>query len=174
MFIDINEIECGEGISFDREIDLADMGGADGDDFSARTVRLAGRLERGDSGVALTARLTAVVGLSCSRCTEPIELPLAIDIALTLVPDAVEYASDQARIEVGDASIFYAKDGKADLRQLAAEQIYLDIPLKPVCKPDCKGLCPQCGANRNGADCGCVLETVDPRLAPLLRFRKRT
>jgi uncharacterized protein len=66
---------------------------------------------------------------------------------------------------------FDCPEGKANLVELVAEQIYLALPLKPVCRADCKGLCPHCGANRNEASCGCQADWIDPRLAPLQRLR---
>jgi uncharacterized protein len=56
---------------------------------------------------------------------------------------------------------------------MVTEQLYLGLPLKPICSPDCRGLCPSCGANRNTDPCDCADEPIDPRLAPLLRFRQR-
>ena len=56
---------------------------------------------------------------------------------------------------------------------MAAEQILLNLPLKPVCEPGCKGLCPTCGVNRNQIECDCRSEAVDPRFAPLLDLKER-
>jgi uncharacterized protein len=172
MFIDINEIER-EGVSFDLPLDLSGVTGTAGDGLRVIGTRMAGRAERGDIGVALRARLEAKVELGCSRCTEPFRVDLAIAFYLTLVPEATEFATGETRIQEEDASLYYTKEHKADLVQIATEQIYLNLPLKPVCKDDCKGLCPQCGANRNCSACGCAGETLDPRLAPLLQFKKR-
>ena len=170
MFIDINEIER-EGISFDRRLDLSFMTVAGADALRVVAASLSGRAEREDVGIILTARLVARTELACSRCTEPFEVEFDLPFRLTLVP---EKAGSEAGEELSeDASLFYAREGKADLAQIAAEQIYLNLPLKPVCKGECKGLCPRCGANRNVTDCGCPGESVDPRLAPLLQFKKR-
>ena len=84
--------------------------------------------------------------------------------------------SDEAGVAVDmveDASTLLAPEGKIGLEDLAIEQLYLNLPLKPVCSTACKGLCPTCGSNRNVTDCGCAREAVDPRLAPLLPFRKK-
>ncbi len=172
MFIDINEIER-EGIAFDRELDLSGIAGASPDLLRVKSARLSGRAEREERGVILTARLEAKVELACSRCTEPFDSDLAVRFVLTLVPDAAEFAPGEARIDDEDASLFYTREGKADLVQIASEQIYLNLPLKPVCRKGCKGLCPQCGTNRNVTECGCTGESIDPRLAPLLQFKKR-
>lgn len=172
MFIDINRIGP-EGISFRQEI-RADTLEAEGED-SVTVVGgvVEGEAARGERGVGLIASLDAVVELSCSRCTERFRADLRTRFELTLVPDAVEFGSGETRVDSDDTSMFYAKEGRADLGEVAAEQIYLNLPLKPVCREGCKGLCPRCGANRNLGDCGCTAEPTDPRLAPLLQFKKR-
>jgi uncharacterized protein len=114
------------------------------------------------------------VRLLCSRCTEAYELPLATDVSLTLVPTGQDAPRDEEGAPEGDEDRrFEVQDGKADLAAIAAEQIYLALPLKPICRPECKGLCPVCGVNRNQEECSCAVEEIDPRLAPLLQFKQR-
>jgi uncharacterized protein len=50
---------------------------------------------------------------------------------------------------------------------MVREQLFLTIPMKRLCREDCGGLCPSCGANRNLTPCECTAEDLDPRLAPL-------
>ena len=97
-------------------------------------------------------------------------------------PDGVRLEGPEARSRLGDgrcveaddeASILVAPEGKIGLEDVATEQLYLNLPLKPICSPACKGLCPECGTNRNLGACECVTEDVDPRLAPLLPFKKK-
>ena len=57
---------------------------------------------------------------------------------------------------------------------LAVEQIYLELPLKPICREDCRGLCTKCGCNRNRVECGCVDESIDPRLLALKSILNRS
>jgi uncharacterized protein len=66
-----------------------------------------------------------------------------------------------------------APEGKIGLEDVASEQLYLNLPLKPICNPSCKGLCPTCGTNRNLGACDCTPEEIDPRLAPLLPFKRK-
>ena len=62
-----------------------------------------------------------------------------------------------------------------DLTDRVREDIILHFPVKPLCRAECRGLCPRCGANlEKGEDCGCPKTSVDPRLAGLDRFRKKT
>lgn len=172
MFIDINEIRH-EGLSFDRPIALPDLSGPGEEKIVVTHATIAGEASRTERGVGLRARLEATVRLGCSRCTEPFEKPLAVEFYLTLVPDTGGSQSGEHRAEPEDATLFQVTGGKADLVAICCEQIYLNLPLKPICKEGCKGLCPHCGANRNSTDCGCAPEAIDPRLAPLLEFKKR-
>ncbi len=61
---------------------------------------------------------------------------------------------------------FY-RDEHIDLNDLLREQFYLALPMKPLCKNDCRGICPQCGANRNLTKCDCNPHIEDPRMAGL-------
>ncbi len=172
MFLDIHEIGR-EGLDFDTRVQLAELEGPGAERIPVRAARLHGRAVRGKRGVELRASLEATVELRCSRCVEPFAAPLAADFFLRLVPEAVEFGFGETRMDPEEATLFYTRDGKADLDAMAAEQMYLCLPLKPVCEQGCRGLCPVCGANRNRAGCRCRAEELDPRLAPLLQFRRK-
>ena len=64
------------------------------------------------------------------------------------------------------------EDGVLDLTPLVREEIIVSTPIAPLCKPDCAGLCPQCGQNLNLGTCNCELDDIDPRFAALLQLRK--
>ena len=147
--------------------------GARADGMAVLAARLSGGAKPGGRGVELAASLEARVQLECSRCLEPFETGISTDFSLTLVPDATEFGVGEARVRDEDISLFYTTEGRASLAEIAAEQIYLGLPLKPVCDAGCQGLCPTCGANKNRIECGCRIEEIDPRLAPLLEFKKR-
>ena len=65
------------------------------------------------------------------------------------------------------------RDEKIDLGEVVREQLYLALPMKPLCQEDCKGLCPVCGVNRNRETCSCQQEWVDPRMAALAELKIR-
>ncbi len=71
-------------------------------------------------------------------------------------------------LEVG----FYQEDGLF-LADVVAEQIHLSLPMKVVCREECRGLCPGCGANLNRERCRCGPRAVDPRLAPLAEWASK-
>ncbi len=159
-----------------RDLDVrVDLPGLTGPDRSALLVRPAhfvGVLEPVDQGVELRGRMEAEVRLGCHRCLEIFERTLNGEFFLQIVGEAVEFGAGEVEIHGGDTTLFYATEGKADLAEILTEQAYLAMPLKAVCRPDCRGLCPTCGVNRNGIECDCQEGAVDPRLAPLLAFKK--
>lgn len=104
----------------------------------------------------------------CGRCLEDFAYDLELDFHIVLVPRAQVAATADA-----DAPDLGVYDGEeVDLTPIIREQITLALPTRPLCREDCRGLCPQCGANRNEADCGCVERPRDPRLAVLHQLRR--
>ncbi len=110
--------------------------------------------------------------LSCSRCLEPFRMPVDAAFDLRFHP-AAEMSQDQDR-EVPDADLetSYYRDDLIDLNELMREQFFLALPMKPLCQDGCRGLCPQCGTNRNGEGCQCSPGWNDPRLAPLRALQR--
>ena len=71
-----------------------------------------------------------------------------------------------------DAGVSFYKDDTIDLGELMRDEFYLALPMKPLCRPDCKGLCPMCGVNWNRETCTCKAEWTDPRLDSLKTLLK--
>ena len=172
MFIDINKIDK-DGLSFDRTLDLSDLDDGAGQGLSVGEVHLRGRVARTGRIANLAGRLDAKVTLSCARCLDPFDVTVGDEFALRLVAEEPGPETGRDPDADGDDALFHAPEGRADLREIATEQIYLSLPMKPVCHEDCKGLCPACGANRNVDECGCPQEPEDPRLAPLRDLKQR-
>jgi len=173
MFIDINTIGS-DGLTFDRSLVLRGLEGPSRESIPDVRAHLAGTVTPAPGGAELAATLGATVPLTCSRCLETFAWEVRTDFEWTVLKTTPAPASAPAGIDADDeASILVAPEGKIALEDLATEQVYLNLPLKPICTPACKGLCPTCGTNRNLAACGCETEAVDPRLAPLLPFRKK-
>ena len=93
----------------------------------------------------------------CRRCAEPVKGELTIAVRERFADDP-------------DEDMYPITDGVIDLGPMVRDAIVLDLPMAPLCSEDCAGLCPQCGANRNEGDCGCVAPR-DPRWANLDALR---
>ena len=102
---------------------------------------------------------------SCARCLDRFPLVLAKDFSLVLTPEA-QLEGEIALAPADLAQSFYSGP-EVDMTPLVHEQVLLALPTRPLCAEECRGLCPQCGVNRNTGACQCTVETGDPRLAVL-------
>lgn len=122
-----------------------------------------GVLESLVDGILLRGTVTADVDQTCARCVEPIA-------PTTVSAEVAELYSDPASAEVdGDIEVGYSitKDGHIDIDALLRDALAQATTVVPLCRPDCAGLCPTCGINRNEGTCGCADEPVDDRWAAL-------
>ncbi|HEY1815975.1 MAG TPA: DUF177 domain-containing protein [Kofleriaceae bacterium] len=111
------------------------------------------------------------VVVACSRCVGEVRLDIDEQLRVTFLPVAEmpkddDESEDGAEVVEDDLDVF-AFDGETiDLEPLFREQFILAVPYAPVCREDCKGLCPQCGIDLNSGTCSCE-QPIDPRLAAL-------
>jgi len=121
--------------------------------------------------VAASGLIRTSVGLSCSRCLADFSLPLSIPFEATYSEEArsPEAEGEEAEVELTAEAIdlFSFHGRQIDLAGAIEEQVLLALPLRPLCREDCKGLCPSCGADLNRGPCGCAQKPVDPRFAVL-------
>jgi uncharacterized protein len=174
MFIDTNQLGD-EPHEFERAFEPGKLVAPDPADEAPEIgeVRLSGRIEPDPRGPVLSGLLQAELQLVCARCLEPFKSRVSTNFRLILVRDPIPVAEGETGLDWDELSLFHAEGGRVDLGEIAREQLYLNLPLKPVCEAGCLGLCPTCGGNRNRIRCACRSEAVDPRLAPLLELKKR-
>jgi len=108
-------------------------------------------------GLLIQGTVESRLRLECVRCLKPCALPITLELEETF---GLPGASQSVTHVVDD-------DGWLDLDPLLREQSWTAIPMKPLCRADCKGLCPQCGANLNRESCTCESTQIDPRLVML-------
>jgi uncharacterized protein len=101
----------------------------------------------------------------CARCLEQYEFPLDVDFAVVLAPKPPAGQAPEESEE--DVDIGYYEGEEIDLSPIVREQIILALPTRPLCREECRGLCPQCGANRNDTACECAEDVGDLRLSVL-------
>jgi len=120
---------------------------------------------RTSEGVYLSGVLTSAISVQCMRCLDEMMLPVTIQI-----DELYYYPASTAPDK--DSSAFDGESGFIDLSPLVRELSLLEVPMRPICKPDCQGLCIECGQNLNEKDCGCKDEDIDPRMAKLRTLLK--
>ena len=168
MRLDLTHIRQPE-TEFLRQYEPAGLAGDEEDFKVVAPVSLKMTIFKDKDRFRLAGGLTTTLELVCSRCLEPFALPVDATFDLRFLPHGAgeEPGEDEAAVEEDDVSTTFYKDDAIDLAGLLREQFYLALPMKPLCRPDCKGLCPQCGTNRNQGTCQCDTAWHDPRLSAL-------
>ena len=119
-------------------------------------------------------KLRTTAGLNCSRCLAKFDSALASHFHVTYtreLPNAEEAAREERELRAEDMGLVSFDGEEIDFRDMLQEQIILAIPMQPICRDDCQGLCPQCGTDLNRENCNCRPENVDPRLAVLKNLK---
>jgi len=137
-------------------------------------VSLAFEIHKDKERFRLVGSVVTELELPCSRCLEPFRLPVNARFDLRYHPASEMSDDEEQEVEEEDLETSYYRDDQIDLNELLREQFYLALPMKPLCGDDCKGLCPQCGTNRNTGTCDCDTGWEDPRLAPLKQLKRES
>jgi uncharacterized protein len=102
---------------------------------------------------------------TCARCLTQFPLDVSKDFSVILTPE--QPLTGEIELAPGDLAESFYSGHEVDVTRLVYEQVLLALPTRPLCDEECRGLCSQCGANRNTTECSCTVETGDPRLAVL-------
>jgi DUF177 domain-containing protein len=134
----------------------------------ASPVEVSMDVERAGAGAfRVQGRAVTRLMLECGRCLDEMEVPVDARFELRYVPQEQNQGEPEREIAEDDLTTAYYREGALDVIEMLREQFQLALPMKPLCAESCRGLCPECGANLNRANCECDPKWVDPRLAPL-------
>jgi uncharacterized protein len=114
---------------------------------------------RTNRGIFVRGQLRSQIQLECARCLETFGQPLDLHLE-------AQFGLPPINPQRGPIFLM-GVNGILDLTEALREQIVLDLPMRSLCRPDCRGLCVQCGKNLNEGPCDCVEEGIDPRLVEL-------
>jgi len=138
--------------------------------FALDRIDVSATLKRIRQTLYLEGDLRTEVEMGCSRCLEAARLPISAPFKYILEPAQAEHPEEQ-ELSAEDLDFVYYQDDLIELDPLITEQILLQIPMKLLCREDCKGLCPRCGINLNQHSCQCHEERIDSRLAVLKKLK---
>ena len=144
-------VRVGDGQSLDAELDLT------------------AELVAGD--LMVKGSIDAKLPLECSRCLGSYEYKVSVNIDLAFCSEPE--ASDENEVAASEMNTGFLSGDELDLAEVVAEQILLNVPMKPLCSDECKGLCPKCGADLNEKDCGCDRSYVNPQFQALQDYLKK-
>jgi uncharacterized protein len=126
-----------------------------------------GKMVFAEGSVKVSATLT------CSRCLKDYPYPLDLTFNEEYTPAGVSEEEKEYELSEEELDLDYYSDEQLDINELITEQILLAVPMKPLCSPECPGLCPVCGKDMSEGKCNCKKDKVDPRLEPLERLKEK-
>jgi uncharacterized protein len=172
MRIDVRELELGP-LVLKGEVLETDLG------FDASELRLLDKVlvsmtaERQLREVRIRGHFRVGVELACSRCLEPVRIPILAQFDQFYESNAGHRLAGEIELREKDTEIAFFSGNFIEVADIVREQILLALPMKPICQEQCQGLCPYCGKNRNLDACNCESVFVDPRLMKLLKLKNR-
>ncbi|HVS02489.1 MAG TPA: DUF177 domain-containing protein [Thermoanaerobaculia bacterium] len=131
-----------------------------------------GEIRFTDPGFLLTASYSYEQTLPCQRCLEPLVEPVSGSFQLLLLPAAEGAGGGERELKEEELGVVPVHGEEVEVQPLLLEQLQLNVPMKPLCRIECRGLCPTCGADRNRGPCGCVERDVDPRWEALAALKR--
>ncbi|MBM3947979.1 MAG: DUF177 domain-containing protein [SAR202 cluster bacterium] len=139
------------------------------DSGEALRVRGSVRMLKTGEGVWVGVALDSEVSCDCSRCLTGLRLPVHVEFEEEYFPIALGRTEERG-LDPVDESQYINYDQVLDLDPAARQYLALAVPMKPMCKEDCAGICQTCGANLNNGPCACPRDTRDVRWGPLLEL----
>jgi uncharacterized protein len=128
-------------------------------------------ISRAGSKYVLEGSLSGRLKLRCDRCLEPFNNDLNSDFSLFLSLPPTDTEKGELELVEEDMSLDFIIGDEIDLDEVVREQIYFSLPMKSLCRKDCSGLCPLCGANLNMEECKCRKEKGHPGFSELKNLK---
>ena len=123
--------------------------------------------------IRLVGDLVTNVELACARCLDPITRDIASNFDLLYRPLGADAGKEELSVTVAEAEVSYYHGEGVLLEDVLREQVLLALPLRAICRDDCKGLCPHCGKNLNLEQCNCAEPLEDPRWSALKDIKEK-
>ncbi len=123
--------------------------------------------------IRVVGELATRVETACARCLEPIHHGVAKTFELLYRPQGTDAGKEELSVTAAEAEVSYYQGEGLLLEDVLREQVLLALPIKAICREDCKGLCPHCGSNLNQEQCNCTDPVQDPRWSALKDIREK-
>jgi uncharacterized protein len=123
--------------------------------------------------IRIAGDLATEVEVICARCLEPVIQDVAKTFDLLYRPQGSDAGKEELSVTAAEAEVGYYRGEGLLLEDVLREQVLLALPLKAICREDCKGLCPHCGKNLNQEQCNCAEPMEDPRWSALKDLREK-
>jgi uncharacterized protein len=166
MRIELENLEGSKG-DFARVYQPEDLNPVDERVSLTAPAAVNGKIRLSGNQVFVSGHVETRAQVECDRCLKPVELPVSTDFTLEYISDSDYETSQAAELTEAEMSVSVFDGQAIDVDEIVKEQILLTVPTRMLCREDCRGICPECGADRDTGECNCVTNDIDPRWAAL-------
>ncbi len=163
-----------DGLRFEHQYQAGELETSDSEFELQRLPLVTGRVDRIGMDLRLRGEIKATLAALCDRCLKEVLVPVEIPFDLLYAP-ADPGGSKIGEIELQSRDLDFAvyENDEINLDEMALEQLELSLPSRVLCSEDCRGLCPQCGADMNLEQCNCQ-KPIDPRWQALAELKEKS
>jgi len=166
MRIELENLEGGKG-DFAHVYQPDDLNPVDERISLTQPATVSGKVRLAGNEVFVNGHVETRAQVECDRCLQPVEAPVNTEFALEYIPGSEYESGGAAELTEAEMSVSVFDGQAIDVDEIVKEQIVLAVPTRMLCREDCKGICPECGADRNKGDSNCTTGDTDPRWAAL-------
>jgi uncharacterized protein len=170
MRIELENLEGGKG-DFAHVYEPDDLNPVDERVSLTQPATVSGKVRLAGNEVFVNGHVETRAKIECDRCLRPVETPVNADFALEYISGSEYESSEAAELTEAEMSVSVFDGQAIDVDEMVKEQILLAVPTRMLCREDCKGICPECGTDRNTGDCSCATSDIDPRWAALKNLK---
>lgn len=171
MFLDVKELALRK-LRFHRSYAPGSIDYHSSEIRQVVPLEVTGAAELLEGQIRVTGAFETKIEMACARCLEPVveEVHRSFDLFYQPLPKGTK--PEEERLKDDETEIGFFQGEGLFLADILKEQVLLALPMKAICRSDCRGLCAACGANLNHEECRCETHTTDPRMAPLARLKQ--
>jgi uncharacterized protein len=166
MRIELENLEGGKG-DFAHVYQPEDLNPVDERIRITEPATVTGKVRRAGNEVFVNGHVETRAEVECDRCLQPVTQPVSADFELEYISGAEYESSSVAELTEAEMAVSVFDGHAIDVDEIVKEQVVLAVPTRMLCRDDCKGICPECGADRNQGECSCKENEIDPRWAAL-------
>ena len=171
MFLDVHELAT-KKIRIRKNYAPGTLDFHSGDFRQLEPLEVRATAELVENQIRIYGTLHTRLEMVCARCLETVVEEVSKNFDLFYRPMTSIAREEEVRLKLDDTEMAFFEGDGLFLADVLAEQVNLSLPMKVICRSDCRGLCPHCGANLNQEECRCESHAADPRLAPLARLKQ--
>ena len=170
MRIELENLEGGKG-DFAEVYQPEDLNPVDERVVLIEPASVIGKIRLSGNQVFVSGHVETRAQVECDRCLQPVAIPVNAEFTLEYISGSDYESIETAELTEAEMSVSVFDGEALDVDEIVKEQVLLAVPTRMLCREDCKGICPECGADRNTGECDCVTNDIDPRWAALKDLR---